>query len=80
MLRKSKISLNVREVFTTNCFIDLGSSESYICSDFVKRLKLLIEKSNSQRDRVIAATTELLNIEGVCRTRVRASMVHKGKR
>ena len=61
-------------VFTKNCIIDSGSSESFICSDFAERLKLPIEKSDLQRCRVTVATTDSsLNINGSRRTTIQYS-------
>ena len=70
VLRKSKITLNVGGVFTRNCLIDSGSSESFISYDFANNLKMLINKSNSQPKVTMAATDLSLNIAGTCKTTI----------
>ena len=69
-LKKSKITLCVGGVFTKNCLIDSGSSESFINYDFAKRLKLMVQKSESCNKVTMAATDLSLSIAGTCTTTI----------
>ena len=69
VLRKSKITLNVGGIFTKNCLVDSGSSESFVDSSFAKRCKLKITQSFPSK--VTMASTDLaMNVAGMCTTTI----------
>ena len=68
VLKKTKINLNVGGVFTKNCLIDSGSSDSFIDLSFAKKTGLQICRYSSASKVTMASTEITMSTLGTCCT------------